>query len=113
MALEVTKFINDGEMFSLIFDEDEVAFIIDNAEIIYFDGTNVGLDAEIEISKKGFLAIEIDFDSKNGIYFYKEFHCTEHAVEFCHRNLSKNVRIGYLIHAIKWDQINFWGESKN
>lgn len=110
MPLEVTKFIDNDETISMIFHEDGCAYIVEGTELYDFEGNDVGMDAEIEISKENALAIEIDFNAKSGICFYKKFNCAEHAVEFCNRNLSGKVKIAYLLFALKWDDVDFYGE---
>jgi len=108
--MKITKFINEKDMISFIFDgELNCAYLIEDVTIFDFNGENVSENAEIEISTENELAIEIDFTAESGIYFVKKFHCAEHAIEFCQRNLSGEVRIGYLLFGLKWNENNFWG----
>ena len=112
MALEFIKNEGMDDFCSILLEDGNCAYEIIDAEILFFDGEDIGQNAEIAISNNAELIIEIDFDAKNGVSLVKEFHCVEHAVEFAQRNLSGTVRLGYLIFALKWDTFQFYGEME-
>jgi len=108
--MKITKF-DEKIMDSIIFDgESNCAYLVENVTVFDLDGEEISFDTEIEISTENELAIEIDFTEESGIYFVKKFHCAEHAIEFCKRNLSGEVKISYLLFCLKWDKSGFWGQ---
>lgn len=110
MAIELVYNNGSEDFCSMIFGDEDCLLTVEDVELLDFDGVDIGLNAEIEVSKSFHLAIEIDFNNKNGVSFEKTFHCEQHATEFLNRNFNGTVRIGYLIHVIKWDRFDFWGE---
>ena len=86
---------------SMFFHDQDCRFQIE-FEIMDFDFCWADLTAEI--NKDNELMVEIDTED-NCYGFRRKFNCEQHALEFCNRNLSGEVKLGYLIFGLKWDQV--------
>jgi hypothetical protein len=107
--MKITKF-DEKTMDSIIFDEkSNCAYLVEDVKIFDFNGEEVSFETEveIEISTENELVIDVDFSDENNVFFCKKFHCAEHAIEFCKRNLSGEVKVSYLLFCLKWDKGGF------
>lgn len=86
---------------SMFFHDQDCRFQIE-FEIMDFDSCWVDLTAEID--KNNELLIEIDTEGKT-YNLKRKFNCEQHALEFCNRNLSGELKLGYLLFGLKWDQV--------